>query len=286
MNDSKYIQQLINTHKITSIILPLIEAVEINKRSGGIEKISAPDLLKEVIHTGTKLYEDLLDVEKTEIVETGVVLDKLFVALAKCMRNNIVLYNNPSLALARDELLEVFKENSHFLQRYQNEQEKKVNELEQGVDTIHPTSNVDKWHVYGYIITAITNVFMPIWLFHTNLYTSGYIDETGMAQYNKRVTKDVLTLIDKMVERISIKQGGMDAFFKVNSFFVCCDMVSHVLKDYQSKLIKNQSSLKGYIEDPSAYIKKLLPPLYANFTVLNATAEEVINDLMESGIEL
>jgi len=272
-DDQRVLQQLINTHKVTSIIMPLIEAVEINRRSGTIQNLHTRDLLKQVIEVGSEIYQVLLDDDC--IVETGLVSDKLFVALSMSLRNSIVLYNNPSLALMKDEMLSVFKDNIEFTQRYQNSftSEKQLNE--ESITDEHAIKQ--KQEALGYVLPAFSRMFMPIYLFHTNLYTSGFINETKLAGCNKEVFSYCIEVVEKLVDRISKAQGNADALFRVNTLVMCADMFAYVLRDYHRKLIKNENVLNEYIGNPTQGIERLIPSLYGNFKVLNDETEKALD---------
>jgi hypothetical protein len=278
-DDQKVLQQLINTHKVTSIIMPLIEAVEINRRSGTIQNLHTRDLLKQVIEVGSEIYQVLLDDDC--IVETGLVSDKLFVALSMSLRNSIVLYNNPSLALMKDEMLSVFKDNIEFTQRYQNSfsSEKQLNK-----ESITEEDAIkQKQEALGYVLPAFSRMFMPIYLFHTNLYTSGFINETKLAECNKEVFSYCIEVVEKLVDRISKAQGSADALFRVNTLVMCADMFAYVLRDYHRKLIKNENVLKEYIGTPTQGIERLVPSLYGNFKVLNDETEKALDLILGAG---
>ena len=278
-DDQRALQQLINTHKVTSIIMPLIEAVEINRRSGTIQGLNTSSLLKQVIEVGSELYQVLIDDDG--IVETGLVSDKLFVALSMSLRNSIVLYNNPSLALMKDEMLSVFKDNIEFIQRYQN---KFV--AERSVNPEHTTETEAakfKQDALGYVLPAFSRMFMPVYLFHTNLYTSGFIDEAKLAECNKEVFSFCFDVVEKLVERISKAQGKADVLFRANTLVMCADMLAYVIRDYHRKLIKNESVLKSYIDNPTQGIERLVPSLYANFKVLNDETEKALNLILGDG---
>lgn len=278
-DDQRALQQLINTHKVTSIILPLIEAVEINRRSGTIQNLSASTLLKQVIEVGSELYQVLIDDDG--IVETGLVSDKLFVALSMSLRNSIVLYNNPSLALMKDEMLSVFKDNIEFIQRYQNKfvSERSINQEH----TTETDAAKLKQDALGYILPAFSRMFMPVYLFHTNLYTSGFISEAKLAECNKEVFAYCIDVVEKLVDRISKAQGKADVLFRANTLVMCSDMLAYVLRDYHRKLIKNEAVLKGYIENPIQGIERLVPSLYANFKVLNDETEKALDLILGEG---
>lgn len=278
-DDQRALQQLINTHKVTSIVMPLIEAVEINRRSGTIQNLHTSDLLKQVIEVGSELYQVLIDDET--IVETGLVSDKLFVALSMSLRNSIVLYNNPSLALMKDEMLSVFKDNIEFIQRYQN---KLANERSVNKESI---ADVDllkhKQEALGYVLPAFSRMFMPVYLFHTNLYTSGFVSEVKLAECNKEVFSYCVEIVEKLVDRISKSQGKADVMFRVNTLVMCADMVAYVLRDYHKKLIKNEAVLKDYIKNPVQGVEKLVPSLYGNFKVLNDETERALDLILGDG---
>jgi hypothetical protein len=276
----KYISQLVNSHKLSAILIPLIEAVEINKRNGVIDNLHPKDLLKHVIEVGGELYQELLD-DNSDIAETGLVADKLFLTLAKALRNSIVLYNSPSLSLMKDEISNMFDENINFIQSYQNTNEKLLYG-ESGERLSAREKSDRKQYAMGYSLSALSQMFMPIWLFHTNLYTSGLIDEEGIVELNSEVSSYMVLVLKTLMEKMKTSHGENSEEFEVNSLFLCAEMCSNVLYDYHGKLIKNKANLEQYILDPKVVLSKIVPALYANFATLNdalfTTMKEILSE--------
>jgi hypothetical protein len=276
-NENFALQQLVNTHKVAAIIMPLIEAVEINKRSGGIKNLQVKDLLKQVIETGSEIYQALLD-EENLVVDTGLVSDKLFVSLAMSLRNSVVLYSNASLALMKDEMISVFKAHSTFIQEYQNDfvLGKSVN----GMSDPEKVSEHAKKEALNYILPALSKIYMPIYLFHTNLYTSGFVDAVKVAKLNHETFGYITDVLSAMVRRVSSSQGENDNYFKESSLVMCSDLITHVLRDYHRKLANNEKTLRAYIASPLAELEKLVPVLYANFQLLNSESERALTSIL------
>ncbi len=274
----KYVNQLINAHKISMIIVPLIEAVEINKRTQGVEALELKSLLKQVIETGGELYQGLLD-ESEQLVDTGLVPDKLFLTLSKSLRNSIVLYNSSSLSLVKDSIADLFEDNIEFIQRYQNESSDPVNVNGRNDAALESARRKERQESIGYVSGALSEMFMPIWLFHTNLYTSGLIDESSMVELNQKTSKYLVDIMDTMLERLKSSQGKMSKDFELNSVFLCAEMIANVLHNYNGKLIKNRDSLNAYMKDPEKTLSAIVPALYANFTLLNEVAGGALSSM-------
>lgn len=269
---TRYINQLVNAHKISLILVPLIEAIEINKRTAGVDDLSLDDLLKKVIDTGGDIYQDLL--EGDTLLDVGLVSDKLFLTLSKSLRNNIVLYNSPSLSLIKEEMIDMMKEHSGFIQKYQNLAfvkdvgSEKLSKLE---------VRQAKQYSQSYIVGGLSQMFMPIWTFHTNLYTSNIIDEEKLTLLNMEASSYIVKAMDLILDKISMSQGAYSKEFSGTSVFLCAEMIANVLHDFNGKLIKNKSSLDAYLKDPESILSKLLPALYSNFRILNKSAENILS---------
>jgi len=268
---TRYINQLVNAHKISLILVPLIEAIEINKRTAGVDDLSLDDLLKKVIDTGGDIYQELLDGDT--LLDVGLVSDKLFLTLSKSLRNNIVLYNAPSLSLIKEELTDMMKEHNGFIQKYQNLAF--INDV--GNSRLSKfEERQSKQYSLSYIVGGLSQMFMPIWTFHTNLYTSNIVDEEKMTTLNLEASDFVVKSMDLILDKISSSQGSYSKDFYGSSVFLCAEMIANVLHDFHGKLIKNNSSLNAYLENPESILSKLLPALYSNFMILNKSAENIL----------
>jgi hypothetical protein len=272
----KYVSQLLNTHKVVGILMPLMEAVEINRRSGGIEDLNIDDLMKHVIGTGSEIYQRLLD-KVDDVVEPGLVADKLFLSLAMTLRNGIVLYNNPSLELMKDDLLGLFETNMDFIQRYQNDAEKALNK---GELTEAEKKNA-KQEALGFAVSSLSQMFMPVWIFHTNLYTSGLINEDKMAYLNREAGNVLVEMMGLILKRMEVSHGKYNDMFKISSVKTCGELFAYTLNDYHNKLVKNKTALDAYIDDPVKMISKLTPAIHASFTALNQHASTVLAEIIQ-----
>lgn len=268
MESSKLLSQLVNAHKVSSIIIPLSEAVEVNKRTQGIKGLSLASMLKHVIEVGGEIYESLLDKEQG-IVESGQVPDKLFLVLAKSLRNSVILYNSQSLALIKDDITQLFSDNIEFIQRYGSTLDEAVNEHTEGV------GKFDK-DLHDYVTSSMAQMFMPIWVYHTNLYTSGMVDDEELLKINREASSFMISLFDKLMKRMDEPQGKYSDAFKGSSMFVCAEMVANIMHDFGKKLIKNRAHLDAYIEDPEAVLSVLVKPIYACFISMNSVMKETI----------
>lgn len=278
MNDENFaLQQLVNTHKVAAIVMPLLEAVEINKRSGAIKGLSVSTLLTQVVEVGSEIYQALLD-DDGLVLDTGLVSDKLFVTLAMSLRNSVVLYSNPSLSLMKDEFISTFKAHGDFIQQYQNEfvSEK----LSNGSIYTPKEKEQAKRDALNYILPALMKVYMPIYLFHTNLYTSGFADELKVTELNLATFKFVSDLVVVLVERVSSSQGKHDIYFKEDSLFMCSEMISQILRDYHRKLSSNEKKLHEYIRAPLTCLESLVPVIYAHFQLLNTESERALKSIL------
>jgi hypothetical protein len=274
--DPKYINQLLNAHKVSSIVVPLIEAVDINKRTQAIKNLKLDDLLKTVITTGGEIYQEILDGDE-KLLETGLVPDKLFLMLSKTLRNNVVLFNSTSLSVIKDEILNTFEAHSSFIQKYQNETEKTIagDKPKSTLEALRETQ-----YAFSYVTSAIAELLMPITIFHSNLYTSGFVDEKRMTELNMQVMDYLITIMDAMVDRMSAAQGHYDEMFKINSISLCAGIMSNILNDFSGKMSKNKKTLELYIVKPEQILSKLTPVFYSSFSTMMRSAEKTISNIM------
>jgi hypothetical protein len=200
----------------------------------------------------------------------------LFLTLSKTLRNNVVLYNNSSLSLIKDDLMSMFKENEVFIQRYQNEGVEKNLSSNIGETEKIRHDQYSKGHVVG----ALSQMFMPVWTFHTNLYTSAFIDEEEMVDLNAKVSAFLSDILEILMARMKKTQSSYFDDFKVSSMFLCAEMIANVVHDYNGKLIKNRDNLDAYIKDPVDLLSDLVPAIYANFSALNKAAEGALSDIL------
>jgi hypothetical protein len=277
---TKYVSQLVNAHKIAAMLVPLIEAVEINKRTQGARPVTPSDLLKHVVEVGGELYQGLLD-KNEQLVDMGLIPDKLFLTLSKSLRNSIVLYNSPSLSLMKDEIASLFDENIEFIQRYQNSALRDVNTSSNTPAALYEQKRA-RQEAIGYAAGALSQLFMPLWLFHTNLYTSGYIDEERVADLNKASSGYLVVFMNTILERMNVSQGDYAAEFRMSSIYLCSDMISNCVYDFHKKLIKNKSELDAYIEDPAKTLAKIVPAVYSSFNVMNSAAEGILANMFKT----
>jgi hypothetical protein len=274
--NTKYINQLVNAHKVSAFLVPLVEAMEINKRTSGVDNLSLPDMLKTVIETGGEVYQEILDGET--LVDTGLIPDKLFQVLAKTLRNNVVLYNSASLALIKDDMVKMFTKNIDFLQKYQNLGSEKNAGGQRAPSTIDAIR--ERQYSMGHAVSALSQMFMPVWIFHTNLYTSALIDEDRMADLNTEVSSYLVSILNVLMKKMEVSQSKYFKDFQINSLFLCAEMIANLMHDYNGKIIKNKESLNEYIESPINLISELVPAMYASFSALNKAAEGALSGLL------
>lgn len=277
MIDTKYVSQLVNAHKVSGLLIPLIEAVEINRVTRGVDRLSVKDLLKHVVESGGEIFQSLLD-ENDRVLDTGLIPDKLFLTLSKSLRNNIVLYNNPSLSLVKDDMIDLFDSNIDFIQRYKNDAIEEVVKNSNG-KTPENEKKRSAQEALGHASGAISQMFMPVWVFHTNLYTSGFLDEESLTELNRRASNYLVKVLDTIVKRMGSSHEKCESMFKIDTLFICAEMIANIIHDYNRKLIKNKKELENYIENPEKTLSRLVPAIYSNFSVLNKIAEETLSDV-------
>jgi hypothetical protein len=270
--NTKYINQLVNAHKVSSILVPLVEALEINKHTEAIPGLNLEDMFSNVVDTSGEIYQELLD-RDAKLIDTGLVSDKLMITLAKALRNNLVLYNSNSLSLIKDELLGVFEKNIEFIQNYQNPLQSRL---------FKDSDRAEEQFLLGYAVSAVAEVFMPVCLFHTSLYSSNLVDEHKLSELNIEVMDYLLSVMNAVLEKVNSAHGEYSEDFKISSLHVCAGITANVIHDFSGKLIKNKSKLEEYIQSPTQVISKLTPAIYSNFSAMSGMVNNAIKSIIKT----
>ncbi|MEG3764887.1 hypothetical protein [Alteromonas sp. 14N.309.X.WAT.G.H12] len=269
----KYMSQMVNAHKVANILMPLIEALEINHNTESIAHVSLPDLLKCVVETGGKIVESLS--ERHNFTDTSLISDKLFLTLAKSLRNSVVMFNMTSLQLMESEIKDVFDECAPFLTSFCAEAIKDVSERHARISEVERTKL--EMDIQGYVIGSLSRMFMPVWLFHTSLRTSGHI--TGVdtiVDLNVDASRFLFELLFKMVEKVTAKKQPDDIMFYSNTLFLASEIITTSVHDFNHKLVKNQKSLERYLASPSEILQVLVEPISANFIAMNNVTKSIL----------
>lgn len=250
---------LVNNIKMANILTPLLEAVEINKRTEGVKDLCASDMLKEVIQTGTEIYQKLA--KKHHGAESFPLLgDQIFLLLSMCMRNTTVLYNSASLKIIKDDVFKLIDENQHVLSASLSDNDSH--------DTALPSAELG--------VSALANLFIPAWLFHSNIFTSGLI---SLEQLNE-LNATVCTFLSKTIERVhNLSDGNMPTQIRSHLYYVCAEVASKIMVDYQIKLLKSKPVMMKYIEDPLPVMENIVPVIHSAWSVLNEVTTQSMKSL-------
>lgn len=238
---------LVNNIKMANILSPLLEAVEINKRTEGVQGLNASDMLRDVIATGTEIYQKVASKDGATASLLG---DQIFMLLALCLRNSTVLYNSPSLDVIKDDLVQLINENKAVLHQAINSDEDE--------STLPPSTSLG--------ISALTTLFIPVWLFHSNIFTSGLVNLEKLNDLNSKVCLFLSQAIEK-IHNLSEKDLPQD--IKAHLHYLCAEVSSKIMVDYQLKLLKSKSVMLEYIDDPIPIMERLLPVLHSTWGTLN-----------------
>lgn len=274
----KHLSQIVNSHKLAVLIVPLIEAMVITKKTGSSKKFDVSSMLASVIETGTDIYQRVLSENgDVKFIDTDAVPEKLLLVLSKSMRNNVVLYGNDSLGIVTDELIEAFNDNIEFIQRYETKKSSAAQDLTgRAPNQLTVVNAGDAAAIRNYAMSAMSTIFMPLITFHTNLYISNFIDEKELSRLNRDAMKYLTEMLNVVVERLSVSQGDNGLLFGYQNLALCSDIIATLVHDYHVKLIKSADILKQYVESPSSVLKLLEQPIFLNFLTMNESIKKAM----------
>lgn len=251
--NNKPLNTLVNNIKLANIIAPLIEAIEINKRTEGVPGLTASELLKEVIEAGTFIYEQVAKDGKNNNLPQEAP-DLIFITLALCLRNSTVLYNCPNLNMVREEVVRLIQDNSRA-----------IASLNLG--------NRDSLH--NAVSISISHLHMPTILFHSNLYTSGLISLDKMNDLNIQCSERITAIYLDAVKALCISESSI----KLNIAHILADSGSKMLSEYHLKIIKSKSALFEYIDSPDSILLKIMNAIQGAWVVLSDVTQESMSEL-------
>lgn len=257
---------LVNNFKMASILTPILEAVEINKRTEGVPNLRASDLLQEVMKAGVDIYQQT-STEKGKMSSMPHVSDTLFLLLSMCIRNSTVLYNSPNLNIIKDDLIALLKENADFISKHNQ-----AFSTKQGHVTPNPSIPC--------AISSLSTLFIPVWLFHSNIFTSGLINIEQMNDLNSKVCFYLKGAVETMIDRSA---PGATPELRAHVFFLCAESASKILVDYQIKLLKSKDVMMQYLKDPDTVLSRVLPVMQSAWVTLNECVLESIKNLTSAG---
>lgn len=260
--DEKQIQKLLNAHKLGQIITPLAEAVEINRHTGSIEGLSVSTLFDEVLNASGAIYESAMD-DGGALPDMSDISDSIFVILSKALRNNTVVFNNPSLQMLQEDITGLLKKHHGFIVNF-------LNKNNEGKSL--------KLVIQGETTSAIMALYIPMWRFHLSLYVAGFIGNEKLSELNTTVAAFLLDIIKTIMGKKSHRDMTSKAM-NTHYFKLCTELIGLSLHDYQTKLIKNKDKLKAYIQTPEALINKLVPVIYAHFMTFESGVDEAMKHL-------
>ena len=273
-NEQKYLSQMVNAHKVANILMPLVEAVEINKHTESVDKVDVKTLFKNVIETGGRISETLA--ESHNFTDTSLISDKLFLTLAKSLRNSVVMFNATSLQLIESEVLDVFDECAPFLSSFCSEAMKDISSRGGQLPDVEKMRV--EMDIQGHVVGALMRMFMPVWLFHTSLRTSGHVkDSETIVELNVRVSKFLIELLFKMTAKISNKESSVSSMFYMNGLTVAAEIITTSVHEYNTKLVKSPQHLSQYLSSPESILQALVEPISANFSTMNSVIKTVLS---------
>jgi hypothetical protein len=262
MSEIKHISQLVNAHKVSSILLPLIEACEINRRQQSVKQMELSDLFKEVIETSKSLMQSIAD-ERGDLFSSETLPDQLLMVMSKTLGNSVILYNQPSLSMFFDDAVALLKRCHSDIYLMAGHKESASQEEREKVD--------------GFLAGEILEAVMPVLLFHTNLYVSGILKtQEDLKDLNDKACLFMVEMIGRIIGKFKEEQGRHDSVVSQSNISITASICSHVVKDYQGKLIKNKDSLRAYVDNPQSVLSKLVPAIVTNINTMNQVVHSVI----------
>jgi hypothetical protein len=272
-DEIKYVSQIMNAHKIGNILVPLIEAVEINHKTEMVDGADLNKLFQSVIETGGRIFETLSD--NKELSDTSQMSDKLFIALAKSLRNSVVLFNSTSLQMMESEIMDVFDDNAKYISSFCEAGMKDIGNRAGKMSEVERVRM--EMDVQGHVIGSLSKMFMPIWLFHTSLRTANVIKDTEkLLDLNIQASSFFFEILDKMVGKIVDKEDKHSSMFYLNGLSMSADLITSTVHEFNAKLIKNKKQLNQYIEEPESILTLLIEPISANFSAMNKVTKSIL----------
>jgi len=268
------IRKLVSAHKVGNAIVPLLKAVEHNKRTREIEHMCISQLVKHVVEMATTIILAVRGFDQTESSDD--LLDKIINILSRVLSNEIILYNNPSLEIFVDEIIKVLVEHNELLGGDLVGEKtlfKDVNEptSEQPENTSQVTSQA----MVEVVIASVTEMFHPVWLFHNNLYVSGFISIEQLSELNTKVSSYLMM----MLQSINRKVGSGDSHLDASLFLMSSKVCAASLDGFQKKLIKKTEDIEKYIQNPIIYLDRIKDMFFVNFSVMNKETKKVLDSL-------
>ena len=261
MDMEEQINKLINAHKLGQIITPLTEAVEINRHTGGIKDLSLSNMFDEVLRAGAQSYEAALK-DGEGLPDMSAISDSIFISFSRALRNNAVMFNNPSLQMIQDDVSQLIKSHHGFMSNFIEKNRK---------------SEASNHTIRGEIVSGMLLAFTPMWRFHLSLYISGFIGNEKLAELNINVGNFLINVVTTIIDKSVKKQDKEQNMLKAHYFKICANIVGLSLHEYQTKLIKNKDKLGDYVKEPERLMNKLVPVIYSHFV----TFEKGIDDAVE-----
>lgn len=258
----KALALLVNNIKMANILSPLLEAIEINKHTEGVKDLDINAMLKDVIKTGTEIYQRVIAKDNTA-ASVSLLGDQIFVLLSICLRNSTILYNSPSLDLIKDDLISLIEDNKSLLG-----QALEYNVENEDEPSYPPSTELG--------ISSLAAMFTPVWLFHSNIFTSGLIDLDKLNELNTKVCFFLSQAINKIH---NLSDNQLPAGIRSHLYYVCAEVASKVLVDYQIKLLKSKPVMMAYIDDPLPTMERILPVIHSAWGVLSETTIMSIKNL-------
>lgn len=263
MSELRDISQLVNAHKVSAILLPLIEACEINRRQQSVKQMELPELFGEVVETG-KLIMQELSREKGDLFQMDELPDHLLMVLSKALGNSVILYNQPSLSLFYDDAISIFKACKVDLEC--------LIALSGSGDNSKANQKTE-----SFVVACLLDAMLPVLLFNANLFLSGIVrNQQELNELNQKSCAFMIEMINRIISKFEVEQGKHNSLVKESNVSLTCTICAHSVKDFQSKLIKNKSSLKSYIDNPSSILAKLIPAIISNINAMNHVVASVI----------
>jgi hypothetical protein len=265
-------RNVLSAHKVGNAIIPLVKAIESNKRTRDIENICLSDCVAHVVQVSTQIMLDMKE-SGVDIDDSNIFLDKLMNVLSRLLANEMILYGNRHLDIFVDEIKKVFVEHEHLLRGDLVGDVTQFKDLNENTET-EPRETLPQ-AVAELIVSSITELVQPVWLFHNNLYVSGFIDLDTLSSLNSKVSKFLILL----TQSIHKETGGGSSHLDASLFLMSCRLCAVSLDGFQKKLIKKSKDIEDYIENPLLYLDKIKGMFFVNYSSVSKETKNVLDSL-------
>ncbi|MBE8232541.1 MAG: hypothetical protein HAW67_02310, partial [Endozoicomonadaceae bacterium] len=241
------------------LLTPLIKAIQHDKRLENPMGIKLDECVSHVMESSVKIMSSGCSENASEL--SGSDVEGLLYVLSQTLSNEIILYRNDRLDIFIDEFVSLYSSQNKFIKDSIIQNNKPLKELDIESNT----------KINTVLLSALMEVYQPIWFFHTNLYVSGFTDLAGLLKLNGLVS----TYVTRLLVAVNHEVKG-EKYSEVSHFYNSAKLYAIDLDGLQTKVVKKKSDINEYITDPIKYLDKTKEAFFANFSSLSKETTKLI----------